>query len=58
VARKPNYDSEKRRREMDRKAKKDARREEKDARKQDGTAGDGPPLESMESEPRATPAAE
>ncbi len=41
MARKPNYDFEKRRKEQDRKAKKDARREEKRARREQGGAADG-----------------
>ena len=58
MARKPNYDFEKRRKELDRKAKKDARREEKQARKENGEAGGGPPIASLESlgfEPRVIP---
>ena len=41
MAKKPNYDFEKRRKELDRKAKKDARREEKQRRREQGAAGDG-----------------
>jgi hypothetical protein len=37
LAKKPNYDFEKRKKEMDRKKKKDAKREERLARKRDGT---------------------
>lgn len=40
MARKPNYSFEKRRKEMDRKAKKDARREDKLRRKQEGEGGE------------------
>ena len=36
MARKPNYDFEKRRKEMDRQAKKDAKREERQRRKEAG----------------------
>ena len=36
MAKKPNYDFEKRKKEMDRKKKKDAKREERLARKRDG----------------------
>lgn len=36
LARKPNYDFEKRKKELDRKAKKDAKREERLRRRQDG----------------------
>jgi hypothetical protein len=36
LARKPNYDFEKRRKEMDRQAKKDAKREERQRRKEAG----------------------
>ena len=39
MAKKPNYDFEKRRKELDRKAKKDARREEKQRRREAGAAG-------------------
>ena len=38
LARKPNYDFEKRRKEMDRKAKKDAKREDKARRKSEGAS--------------------
>lgn len=38
MARKPNYDFEKRRKELDRKAKKDAKREDRLRRKREGTA--------------------
>ena len=38
VAKKPNYDFEKRRKEMERKKKKDAKREERLQRKRDGVA--------------------
>lgn len=41
MARKPNYDFEKRRKELDRKAKKDAKREERLRRRADGK-GDEP----------------
>ena len=37
MAKKPNYDFEKRKKEMDRKKKKDAKREDRLARKRDGT---------------------
>ena len=50
MAKKPNYSFEKRRKEMDRKAKKDARREEKLRRKQEGAAGD-----QRDSAPRREP---
>ena len=40
MARKPNYDYEKRRKEMDRKAKKDAKREDRLRRKREGDTGD------------------
>jgi hypothetical protein len=45
LARKPNYDFEKRKKEQDRKAKKDAKREERLARKR---AGQDPDLVDME----------
>jgi len=41
VAKKPNYDFEKRKKEQDRKAKKDAKREERLLRKRDGGSSDG-----------------
>jgi hypothetical protein len=44
LARKPNYDFEKRRKEMDRKAKKDAKRDEKLRRKEEGAAEEAIPL--------------
>ena len=50
MARKPNYDFEKRRKEMDRKAKKDAKRDEKQRRKEQGIADDAYPGESVESD--------
>lgn len=43
MARKPNYDFEKRRKEMDRKAKKDAKRDEKLRRKEEGAVNDAYP---------------
>ena len=46
MARKPNYDFEKRKKEQDRKAKKDAKREDRLARKR---AGQDPDLVDMES---------
>ncbi|MBA3580037.1 MAG: hypothetical protein H0W42_08640 [Gemmatimonadaceae bacterium] len=50
MARKPNYDFEKRRKEMDRKAKKDAKRDEKLRRKEEGIVDDGYPPTVTESE--------
>ena len=51
LARKPNYDFEKRRKELDRKAKKDAKREERLQRKQEnaenGVEGADPDLEGI-----------
>ena len=47
MARKPNYNYEKRRKEMDRQAKKAARKEERDARKQEGVT-DAVPIEASE----------
>lgn len=41
MAKKPNYDFEKRRKELDRKQKKDAKRDERLARKRNGTGDDG-----------------
>jgi hypothetical protein len=46
LAKKPNYDFEKRRKEQDRKKKKDAKREERLARNRAG--GDGAPIEGEE----------
>lgn len=50
MARKPNYDFEKRRKEMDRKAKKDAKRDEKLRRKEAGMVDDAYPPAPTESE--------
>jgi hypothetical protein len=60
VARKPNYDFEKRRKELDRKAKKDARAEEKRLRKEDGGEGGAPmmTIEEMGLPPRVIPEGE
>lgn len=55
LARKPNYSFEKRRKEMDRKAKKDARREEKLRRKQEGEADDAAPPDPAEAEEGSPP---
>jgi len=41
MARKPNYDFEKRRKEMERKAKKDAKREDRLQRRREGAADEG-----------------
>lgn len=58
MARKPNYDYEKRRKEMERKAKKDSRREEKRLRREqnDGEGG-GAPIEAMPMDDLNTPTA-
>ena len=58
MARKPNYDYEKRRKEMERKAKKDGRREEKRLRREqnDGEGG-GAPIEAMPMDDLAPPGA-
>jgi hypothetical protein len=45
LAKKPNYDFEKRRKEMDRKAKKDAKREERLQRRRDGLPDEVEPAE-------------
>ncbi len=60
MARKPNYDFEKRRKELDRKAKKDARAEEKRQRKEAGGEGGAPimTLEEMGHPPRVVPEGE
>lgn len=57
MARKPNYDFEKRRKEMDRKAKKDAKRDEKLRRKEAGIVDDEyPPVATGSEDPGpATP---
>ena len=57
MARKPNYDFEKRRKELDRKAKKDARKEEKQRRKDEGGDGGAPimNIEEMGVPPRVVP---
>jgi hypothetical protein len=49
VAKKPNYDFEKRRKEQDRKAKKDAKREERLQRKSEG-ASEAPAVPDGEEE--------
>jgi hypothetical protein len=58
LARKPNYDFEKRRTELDRKAKKDAKREERLQRKQEnaanGVEGVDPDLEGIVLGPQPT----
>ncbi len=58
LARKPNYDFEKRRKELDRKAKKDAKREERLQRKKDnaanGVEGVDPDLEGIALGPQPT----
>ena len=41
MAKKPNYDFEKRRKELERKQKKDAKRDERLTRKRNGTSEDG-----------------
>ena len=51
MAKKPNYDFEKRKKEQDRKKKKDAKREERLARKRDG--GGDPDLDGIEPGPIA-----
>ena len=45
MAKKPNYDFEKRRKELDRKQKKDAKRDERLTRKRNGTTEDGDVVE-------------
>jgi hypothetical protein len=58
LARKPNYDFEKRRKELDRKSKKDAKREERLQRKQEnaanGVEGVDPDLEGIVLGPQPT----
>ena len=53
MARKPNYDFEKRKKEQDGKAKKDAKREERLARKRGGQDPDLVDMESPEGAPGA-----
>jgi hypothetical protein len=54
LAKKPNYDFERRRKEQDRKKKKDAKREERLLRKRDGVEGeDGAPVDGDAGEPQA-----
>ena len=50
MARKPNYDFEKRRKEMDRKAKKDAKRDEKLRRKEAGIIDDEYPAAPVDAD--------
>jgi hypothetical protein len=57
MARKPNYDYEKRRKEMERKAKKDSRREEKRLRREQNDGEGGAPIEAMPMDDLATPSA-
>lgn len=51
MAKKPNYDFEKRRKELDRKQKKDAKRDERLARKRNGTSEDGDPVDEDGADP-------
>ncbi|MGQ0646525.1 MAG: hypothetical protein ACT4P7_03080 [Gemmatimonadaceae bacterium] len=54
MARKPNYDFEKRRKELERKARKDAKLAEKQRRNVEGQpSGDGEPLTGSEPAPAA-----
>ena len=54
MAKKPNYDFEKRKKEQDRKKKKDAKREERQARRQaHSDTGVDPDLEGIEPGPQA-----
>ena len=56
LARKPNYDFEKRKKEMDRKAKKDAKREGRRQRRDEAAADVGSPPDGLgESEPHRPP---
>ena len=55
MARKPNYEFEKRRKEMDRKAKKDAKRDEKLRRKEEGIVDDAYPPAITESDDLGPP---
>jgi len=58
LAKKPNYDFEKRRKEMDRKQKKDAKREERLYRKKNGLPEEGEPGEGDDAEPTGDAAAD
>ena len=53
MARKPNYDFEKRKKEMERKAKKDAKREERAQRRQDSANEGEAPGTDESSEPES-----
>jgi hypothetical protein len=53
LARKPNYGFEKRKKELDRKAKKDAKREERQRRREEGAPDDTTPVESPAEPPRS-----
>ena len=58
MAKKPNYDFERRKKEQDRKAKKDAKREERLQRKRDGIADPEDGTEGAASEGDAEPQAD
>jgi len=49
MARKPNYDFDKRRKEMDRKARKDAKRADRQQRRDERQPEDAPPAEPLAS---------
>ncbi len=51
MARKPNYDFEKRQKEIARKAKQDAKREERERRKREGIPDDGIDWDSQHHQP-------
>ena len=51
LAKKPNYDFEKRRKELERKQKKDAKRDERQLRRRAGGAEEGDPVDGEAAEP-------
>jgi hypothetical protein len=56
LARKPNYGFEKRKKEMDRKAKKDAKREDRRRREEETRAEEGGGSPAVQPEPGSDPA--
>lgn len=55
MAKKPNYDFEKRRKELERKQKKDAKRDERLTRKRNGTSEDGDVAEGEDEDGETAP---
>ncbi len=58
MAKKPNYDFEKRRKELERKQKKDAKREERLYRKRNGLPEEGDAVDGDDAEASGEPTAE